>query len=466
MKIQIVIIALLVFPYKKRLLTQVSTLDSLLIETLASEFLLKTGLPGLSLAIGKDEEIIYAHGFGYADIEKKIPMTTSTKLRTASVAKVITATAIGRLVTEGKLDLDAPIKNYVPYVKPMYANLSTRQLAGHTSGLSHRPSGNGYKKKQYKSVQESVEIINTPLLFQPDSEYKYSTNGFNLLAAVIEGASGKSYQEYMKEEMFEPLNMENTYPENINAAKEGEAQLYYLKNKVLKKEKRLVNGSYKLAGAGYRSTSIDLVKMMNAYSNDLISSGVRTDMFSSHQLNNGEKTNVGVAWRLSYDPFGNKTIEHAGSWQGARTVIVYFPEEKLSVALMINATCQIFIEEMAHLFAQLVRKKPQTRTSVEHLNEEVQLVFRSTDGEQQFKGNLSLEGTQGVLKADSDGFLKSNKIFFLGSKDDYAAVTAYGLLYLNLRKKPSLIGDLYVYATQNKCNPKEKPSLVSINALE
>lgn len=181
-----------------------------LVETLAKEFLHKTKLPGLSIAVSKKGELIYAKGFGYADLEAKIPMSSDTQLRTASVAKVITATALGRLVTEEKLNIDEPIKKYIPYIDKKYANLTTRQLAGHTAGIRHRPKGNSYKRKQYNTIQESVQLIKRPLLFTPDTNYKYSTSGYNLLAAVIEGASGKKYTEYLNQEIFEPLGMMHT----------------------------------------------------------------------------------------------------------------------------------------------------------------------------------------------------------------------------------------------------------------
>ncbi|WP_299243729.1 serine hydrolase domain-containing protein [uncultured Aquimarina sp.] len=439
--------------------TKLSNSVSSKIETLAKAFLAQTKTAGLSIAISKDGSVIYSNGFGYANIEEQIEMKSDIRIRTASVAKVITATALGRLASEGLLDFDAPIKKYVPYIREPYANLTTRQLAGHTAGLEHRPKGNRYKKKHYATIRETVELMNAPLLFKPDTDYKYSTHAFNLLAAVIEGASGKSYLEYMQENIFDALEMSNTKAEDIRVLSKKDAQLYYVKNNQLRNEK-ITNGSYKIPGASLRSTPTDLVKMMNAYTNNFISQSVVTEMFKSHQLTNGKKTNVGIAWRSSIDPFGNKIIEHAGNWLGARTVIVYFPEENLSIALMINTSCQVLIEETAHIFAQVIRKNNKDIPPLNLKNQEIELIFNSKEGPKEFKGTFLFNETRGLLETTDESFLKSNPVFYLGSNDHYTLATSYGLLYLSLSNKNNNIeGKLYTYFNRQPINPKEEKPL-------
>lgn len=433
-----------------------------LVERLANDFLKKTKLPGISIAVSRKGEVIYAKGFGYADLKSKTKMIPSTQLRTASVAKVITATALGRLVSEGKLDLDAPIKTYIPYINAKYAHLSSRQLAGHTAGLAHRPKGNSYKKKQYDSTRTTVELMDSPLLFEPDTEYKYSTHAFNLLAAVIEEVSGMPYSEYLKKEIFAPLGMTQTFPENIKLLTTQDATLYYM-NKGKLREESLTNASYKLAGAGFRSTPTDLVKMTHAYYNKLIHPNIVTEMFKSHQLKNGEKTNVGIAWRSSFDAFGNALVEHAGSWRGTRTVVVYYPQEQLSIALMINADCQIFIEEMAHILAQLFRENQETSHVPGDLEEILEVSYHSGKEKGQYKGKMLWKGGKGILNVEMKGFLGTNPVQYLGFGNHYAVITNYGLLYLNY--VPSIKGDLYLYANRNAVVPTKKTALASFNCL-
>jgi serine beta-lactamase-like protein LACTB len=217
---------LLIFPFTAEGQEKFSTKVHLEIETIPETVLEEANIPGLSIAVSKDGQKLYAEGFGYANAEENIIMDSSIRIRTVSVAKVIIATALGQLATEGKLDFDAPIKYYVPYIQPAYAQLTSRQLAGHTLGLKHRPKGQSYKIKQYDNIEETAVLMNAPLLFIPDTNYKYSTHAFNLLAAVIEGASGKKYRDYLIDDIFRPLKMTTTSAENINELTHRDAVLY------------------------------------------------------------------------------------------------------------------------------------------------------------------------------------------------------------------------------------------------
>lgn len=430
-------------------------------ENLAEAFLEKTKAPGLSIAVRKNGNTIYAKGFGQANKDANIPMDTRTKLRTASVAKVITATALGVLASEGKLDFDAPIKDYVPYIPDAFSHLTTRQLAGHTAGLAHRPKGEQFKKKQYDDIRETVLLMKAPPLFEADTDYKYSTHAYNLLGAVIEGASGKSYADYMTNFIFKPLHMTHTGPENIDALTQEDAELYSIAKGKVRKAKR-TNGSYKVPGAGFRSIPSDLVKMMDAYTNGMISENVVTEMFKSHQLNGGKKTFVGIGWRSAIDPFGNPVIEHAGSWHGARTVIVHYPEEDLNISLMINADCPVLIEETAHLFAQVIRNKKQTVKDMVLTNQKIMLTLETKEKREVHEGTLTMNTKTGRLKTKKKGFLSDSPILYLGSTNDYAIATSYGLLYAHLKNDTTLEGRIFNYFNRSDKNPKSETPLATI----
>lgn len=435
-----------------------------LVENLANGFIKKTGIPGFSIAVSKNDKIIYAQGFGYANIKDKVKMTPDTRLRAASVSKLITTLALGHLLSQGKLDLDAPIKEYIPYIDAKYAHITTRQLAGHTSGFDHRPKGKRHKKRQFTSMKPMVELMDKPLLFDPDTDYKYSTHGFVVLGAVIEGASGIPFETYMKDVVFKPLGMTQTFPENIKELTTDDSEIYYLKKGKPRKEK-WTNTSYNLPGAGFRSTPSDLLKMMRGYTNGFISKEIVTAMFRSHTLKNGEKTNVGITWRNSYDAFGHKTIEHAGNWLGARTVVVHYPEENMNVSIMLNVGGQILIEEMAHIFAELFRERPKTTPTVPNTNTPLGLTLRLNGEVAHYSGNIVLNDHKGMLHIDYDGFLKSSEFFYLGYENHYALITDYGVSYLNLTNKASLRGELYMYGTMNKIKPRENKAIASFKSL-
>ncbi|MEO0341516.1 MAG: hypothetical protein AAF242_20195, partial [Bacteroidota bacterium] len=179
-----------------------------------------------------------------------------------------------------------------------------------------------------------------------------------------------------------------------------------------------------------------------------ISPKVVESMFSNTPLSNGEKTNVGIAWRLSQDMKGHPTIEHAGSWQGARTVIVYYPEQELSVSIMINTKSIIFIEETAQLVAQCFLSK-QTATAA-NLNKEqsVLLTNQGSDGSSKsYDGKLSLSTPKaGRMQVDTEiEWLKDNRLYYINGQDIYALSTPFGLVYLKLNSLPKIQGELYLY---------------------
>lgn len=429
-------------------------------QTLAKAFLQQTKVPGLSIAVRKDGKTSYTEGFGYANVEEKIKMNPNIHLRTASVAKVITATALGILATEGKLDFDAPIKKYISYIPNSYAHLTTRQLAGHTSGMKHRPKGERFKKKHYNTIRETVLLMKAPLLFEANTDYKYSTHAYNLLAAVIEGASGSTYFDYMNEVVFKPLDMTNTFVENIKSLTKKDAQLYLIKNGKVRKDK-ISNASYKVPGAGFRSTPADLVKMMDAYSNGMISNRVTAEMFTSNQLNNGTKTQVGIAWRSAIDPFDNTVIEHAGSWHGARTVLVHYPKENMSISLMINADCPVLIEETAHMFAQVIRNSKREAASISMNDAKISLILNAKEKKETYEGTFTFNAKNGALKTNSPGFLKANPILYLGSTNNYVLASPYGLLYVNLKNDKILKGSVFTYYNRTDMNPKNEIPLAT-----
>ncbi|MFK8013495.1 MAG: serine hydrolase domain-containing protein [Marinicellaceae bacterium] len=316
-------------------------------------------------------------------------------------------------------------------------------------------------QKQYDNIKETVNLMNEDLLFEPNTAYKYSTHAFNLIAAAIEGASGMSYAAYLKKEVFEPLSMENTWPEDISQLNGNDASLYYQKNGKLKKE-TVTNDSYKIPGASFRTTPEDLVRLMDAYANSFLSSKVVNQIFESNKLTNGTETQVGVAWRSSIDGFGYEVKEHAGSWRGARTVVVYYPKEELAVSLMTNTSCSLLIEEVAHVFAEISRTKEGTIEDSDNLNKKV--LVKVINGKETigYNGVIEFDDNEGSLTTDSKGFLQSSPIISLRNNSNYALVNPYGIIILDLKREPKLSGNGYMYYSMNKKSPKETEPYMSL----
>jgi len=182
----------------------------------ARELMEASRIPGLSVAVGIQGQIVWSEGFGYADLEAKTPVTRQTRFRLGSVSKPLTVAAVARLYQEGKLDLDAPIQRYVPAFPDKGAPLTTRQLTGHLGGIRHYQAkdysnGRNIDFEHYKSILDSLKIFqDDPLIAPPGTRYHYSTFGFTLVSQVVESAAGQTFPEYMDKQIFEPLGMAHT----------------------------------------------------------------------------------------------------------------------------------------------------------------------------------------------------------------------------------------------------------------
>ncbi|HEX6643571.1 MAG TPA: serine hydrolase domain-containing protein, partial [Gemmatimonadales bacterium] len=150
----------------------------------------RVGIPGVSITVMRDGRIVWSEGIGWADLEQRVPVTPLTRFRVGSVSKSLTAAAVGLLVERGRLDLDAPVQRYVPAFPEKRYPITTRLVAGHLAGIRHYAGNEFLSMRPYASVTEGLEIFqHDSLLFHPGTRYLYSSYGWNLVSAVIEGAS-------------------------------------------------------------------------------------------------------------------------------------------------------------------------------------------------------------------------------------------------------------------------------------
>ncbi|PCJ98817.1 MAG: hypothetical protein COA50_00840 [Flavobacteriaceae bacterium] len=404
--------------------------------------------PGISIAISKNDSIIYARGFGYADIASKEMVTAKTQFRAASVSKIMTATAIAKLIQDNRLDLDNPIQDYVPEFPEKEHTITARGIAGHIAGMPHYAASDKIEKRFYGSVTESLKTFShQKLLYEPGSDYNYSTHGYTLLTAAVEGASGVAFLEYLDKEIFSPLKMTSTGPHLINEEMEHMTTLYAMdqlgKVSVVEHPE---DPSYKWGAGGMVSTPSDLVKMGNGYLNGFLQAEIVNEMFQSQKLTSGEETGVGIGWRSNRDPQGRRVFEHAGWMQGTRSVICVFPDHNLSIAMMSNTQRPYNVEETAHLLASLFLGNSSPKQQL-FGKAEVLIAINNNDDSIETKGELILDGTNDRLViVDGDGKLKTHKIIYLQRGDLYAVITTDGILFaaINLTNN-KVVGKLIKY---------------------
>ena len=182
-------------------------------------FVVEENLPGLSLAVGMAGEVVWAEGFGWADIDERRPVTPRTRFRIGGVAKPMTAAAVGLLLERGELDIDLRARHYVPSFPEKPWSFTTRQLMGHIAGIRHYDDDEEmlYRRTSCTSPLDALVLYaDDPLLFEPATAYKYSSYGWTLVGAVVEAAAGEPFLYFMQREVFDPLGMGDTVLDDLH----------------------------------------------------------------------------------------------------------------------------------------------------------------------------------------------------------------------------------------------------------
>lgn len=292
-------------------------------------------IPGLAVAFYKDD-FTWSKGFGYADLENKVPATPQTRFRLASVTKPMTAVAILKLEQDGKLKLDEEVQKYVPYFPKKKWPVTIRLLLGHLSGISHYRQDNELHLKTHHTTRQAVDIFKDwDLEAEPSTKYRYTSYGYNLLGAVIEGASGQSYGQYMTEHIWNPLGMDHTVMDIADDIIPNRTNGYRRINGKIKNAE-FVDISSRFAGGGTLSTVIDLLKFSRGLdAGKIISHETQKRMYASMKTKNKRITGYGMGWSPDFFS-GFWNVAHGGGQAGTSTYLLRFPGENFAVAVACN----------------------------------------------------------------------------------------------------------------------------------
>jgi CubicO group peptidase (beta-lactamase class C family) len=298
------------------------------------------GAPGAAICVRKDGRVVWSEGFGFADLEQQVPVTTQTRFRIGSVSKPVTSAALGLLSEAGKLDWDAPVQRYVPSFPVKRYPITVRQVAGHLAGIRHYKEGEFENQKHYDTVLEGLTIFeNDSLLFEPGTRFEYSSYGWNLLSAVVEGASGRSFLGFMQQRVFGPAGMSHTiadFPDSIIPAR---ARFYTRTDSVGPVVNApYVDNSYKWAGGGFLSTAEDLAQFgQQMLDGRLLHPATVALLWTSQHTADGKATDYGIGWDVEQDSAGHRRISHSGGSVGGTARLVIYPDERLIVAVLVNS---------------------------------------------------------------------------------------------------------------------------------
>ncbi|MGB5302335.1 MAG: serine hydrolase domain-containing protein [Gemmatimonadota bacterium] len=318
------------------------------------EIMEEAGIPGASVAVGIGGQVVWAEGFGWADVELGVPVTTLTKFRVGSVSKPITAAGLGLLVERGQIDLDAPVQTYVPDFPEKRWPVTTRQLGGHLAGIRHYRGAEMLSARRYPTVESGLEIFaDDSLLFEPGTEFSYSSYGWNLLSAVMEGASGEDFLTFMRDEVFEPMGLRHTVADHTDSIVSFRASFYEHDGDDALINAPYVDNSYKWAGGGFLSTPEDLVRFGQQHLGPgFLQTETIAELQTPQTLRNGESTNYGIGWSSGEQDDGDRTYAHAGGSVGGTTLLLLVPEHDLVVAGVVNISgpAPMIVQRVAQVF--------------------------------------------------------------------------------------------------------------------
>ncbi len=296
--------------------------------------------PGCSVGVGLEGKSVFEKGFGIAELEHGVPITAASIFESGSVAKQFTAAALALLEIDGKLDIDDPVRKYVPELPDYGAPLTIRHLLNHTAGLRDWGvvmglSGVGRGERIVRQ-NYAMHVVTSQkhLDFTPGAEYSYSNSGYTLASTIVERVSGKSLPKFTKERIFDPLDMKNTsWRDDFERLVPRRVQAYV----------GPPNGPWKLSmpfmnvygNGGILTTTGDFLKW-----NAALDSGewmTMVDMLETQGvLNDGRK--IDYALGLSVSEYnGLRRVAHGGRTAGYVTYLVRFPEKFLSISVLCNA---------------------------------------------------------------------------------------------------------------------------------
>lgn len=293
-------------------------------------------IPGLSCAVVRRGELLFSRGYGFADLENDVPATDATVYRLASISKPVTAVLIMQLFEQGKIDLDADVRDYVSDWPEKRWPVTSRQLLAHLGGVRHYKRFEGESTTRYRNQTAALRrFADDPLLHEPGTKYRYSTFGFNLLAAVVEARREQAFGDAVREHIAEASGAETLQDDDQRRLIKGRAQGYVRRGNKLQNS-RLMDSSYKLGGGGLCSSAPDLARFAAALmAGKLLRDETRELMWTEQKTADGKPVGYALGFGVRSGA-GRRWVQHGGAQSRVSTMLCMLPEEQVAVVVLSN----------------------------------------------------------------------------------------------------------------------------------
>jgi CubicO group peptidase (beta-lactamase class C family) len=303
-------------------------------------------IPGVSLGVIRDGHLIKSTGYGWANVELRVPVSAASLFQSGSVAKQFTATAVMMLVQEGKIALDDPVSKYLPEAHAAaWGEASVRQLLSHTAGIPDifgELDETSYTKGilDFRRDYSEEELLRTYLAlkldFKPGEKWNYSNTGYEILGFLIHRVTGEFYGDFLQKRIFGPLSMRSTRIISEEDIVPNRVSGYRIIDGKLKNQEWIAPSLNTTADGGLYTNVIDLAKWDAAlYTEKLLPRPMLAEMWAPVRLNSGETYPYGFGWELGAVN-AHPLIYHTGSNQGFYISIARYLQDRLTVIVLTN----------------------------------------------------------------------------------------------------------------------------------
>jgi CubicO group peptidase (beta-lactamase class C family) len=310
------------------------------IDGLVHEALAAGRTPGASVAIERRGRVIYEKGFGYADIENKVPVTPESVFPIGSITKTMTGLAIQQLVAAGKVDLDAPVSRYLPKLPAPARDAKIRFLLDHTSGIVSYTDIPGFPHNSQAPMTRD-DIVGwfaaKPLLFPSGTRWSYTNSGLYLLGLVVEAVSGMQYADYLQQNEFTPFGMTKSTLAGWGPLIAGRAHGYRHTAQGMENAPRY-DPLLPFAAGAVMSTADDLLKYRRGVFGDgPTPAALRAHLLQQDRLPDGFVLPYTLGCLVLGDFAGHRRIGHPGDIYGFSAQYSYYPDDDLTIVILTNS---------------------------------------------------------------------------------------------------------------------------------
>lgn len=297
-------------------------------------------VPGTSIAVVHKGRLVFARGYGLANVELAVSAAPETVYELLSVGKEFCASAVMLLAEDGKLSIDEKLATYLSDVPPAWSDVTVRQLLSHTSGIPDYTEMSGWFAtiRLDRTPKDLIDTVaSQPLEFTPGTRWHYSNTNYYLLGLIVEKCSGKKYAAFLEERIFRPLAMTSTRMNDLSAIVAHRAAGYHWRNDALENAEP-VSPTHKWAAGGVISTVLDLAKWEIALQEGKLLTAVdRERMCTPVVLANGDTAHYGFGNELDLVR-DHRVAGHQGGGLAFNAAHVRFPDDGLAVILLCNQT--------------------------------------------------------------------------------------------------------------------------------